>query len=170
MPIPNATKILEGNNQTVAPHKPKTYTKWHSLKSFIHNDKVRPDFNIGEVWFCSFGENIGYEIDDKNKIDSKALYLRPVLIIQATSKDTFVGLPLTTQTEKYKNKIYASIENINDIQNTILYGQVKSFDAKRLQFRLCKISEYKLDTIKEKFIKYILYKKITPKNKSKGSD
>lgn len=150
--------------------KPKDYIQWHGLKTYIHNDKVRPGFTVGEVWFCSFGENIGFEIDGKNKENTKELYLRPTMIIQATSKDTFVGLPLTTQTQKYENKIYASLEQINGKTNTALYGQVKTMDAKRLQFRLCKLSDHKLDIIKEKFIKYILYKKITPKSKSKGSD
>jgi mRNA-degrading endonuclease toxin of MazEF toxin-antitoxin module len=148
--------------------KQKNYKDWSGIKSKIHNEKQRPDFCVGEVWYCSFGDNIGYEIDGKNSEGRPKLYLRPVLILQATSKDTFVGIPLTSKTEKYINKAYAAIVELNGKENAILFGQVKSMDTKRLQSKMYRIRDSKLSKIKQKFIEYILIppkkdKKITPK-------
>ena len=135
----------------------KNFNEWFDSKKEIHTNKIRPDFAIGEVWYCSFGENIGFEIDGKNKENTiQKLFLRPVLVIQATSKYTFVGLPLTSKIEKYVGKVYAFITTIKDVPNAVLLGQVKTFDAKRLQFRMTKISDKKIQTIKEKFVDYIL--------------
>lgn len=39
----------------------KDFQKWHILKRGIHNDKERRFYHEREVWWCSLGENIGFE-------------------------------------------------------------------------------------------------------------
>lgn len=48
---------------------------WNGVKVLLHFVHSVPNFTEGEVWWCSCGENVGIEINGKNKE-----FTRPVLI------------------------------------------------------------------------------------------
>jgi hypothetical protein len=65
----------------------KDYRKWSPVKAIIHNSGSHPlGYKEREVWWCSVGENIGFEEDGKNE-----LFNRPVLILKIFSKELFWG-------------------------------------------------------------------------------
>jgi hypothetical protein len=48
-------------------HSKKDYIIWTPIKSELHNSGNRPiGYRESEVWWCSIGENVGFEEDGKN--------------------------------------------------------------------------------------------------------
>ena len=68
------------------------FNNWNNLKFKLHNKKVKLHTKIGEIYFMSIGQNIGYEIYGKGND-----FLRPVLVYKKLSKTTFIGIPLSSQ-------------------------------------------------------------------------
>jgi len=60
----------------------KDFTKWFKGKTEVHNEKARPFFREGEVWFAALGANIGFEQDGRGE-----QYLRPVVVIRKFNKE-----------------------------------------------------------------------------------
>ncbi|MFA7169790.1 MAG: hypothetical protein WC178_02965 [Candidatus Paceibacterota bacterium] len=57
----------------------KDYKNWHNLKLKIENNgtKKKKKFREREIWWCSLGENIGFEQDGKNE-----KFERPILVLR----------------------------------------------------------------------------------------
>ena len=70
----------------------KHFEEWIELKSGLHFNARCPRIHEGEVWWCSFGENVGVEINGKS-----SRFTRPVVIMKKLSKFGFMGVPLTSQ-------------------------------------------------------------------------
>ena len=69
----------------------KDFDNWGVVKKRLNCIRNLRTFNEREIWWCSVGLNIGYEIYGKNE-----LFNRPVLIIKKFSSSIFLGLPLTS--------------------------------------------------------------------------
>lgn len=70
-------------------------TEWLGLKYDIHCRRRTPNYKEGDIWWCIFGENVGVEINGK-----KEFFLRPVLVFKKYNRQSFMGIPLTTKTQK----------------------------------------------------------------------
>lgn len=127
-------------------HK-KDFQKWHSEKSSIHHDKMRPFFHVREVWFCSLGANVGFEQDG-----SGDKYLRPVLILRKFNNEVLWVLPLTKH--KKRGKYYFCVTIFSKMLprtiSTIILSQIRLVDAKRLQYKFGDISEDDFSEIKKR--------------------
>ena len=110
----------------------KDYKIWHKIKRYLHNKKERPFFHEGEVWFCSLGENVGFEQDGRGQN-----YLRPVIIVRKFNKEVCWGVPLTKN--KKSGKYYFSFKLNNEISTAIL-SQLRLIDSKRLQYKIGGVS------------------------------
>ena len=76
----------------------KNFSKWNKKKIEVENrdiDALKINFKNREVWWCSLGENIGYEQDGKGEN-----FERPILILRKFNKHIFLGIPLTTKKQK----------------------------------------------------------------------
>jgi mRNA interferase MazF len=118
----------------------KNFEEWSALKSRL-NDGAVPTFKEREVWWCSVGVNIGYEIDGKNE-----LFNRPVLILRKTSKETFFGLPLTSKEKSFPWGVPITLKQKTSF---VAVGQLRFFDAKRLNELYGKASEGEFEKIKK---------------------
>ena len=99
----------------------KHFWEWIEVKEDLHFNARVPRISEGEVWWCSFGENVGIEINGKS-----STFTRPVLIMKKLSSLGFMGIPLTSQKKsgswyigffllyKYKSVRY----NVNIFGNT----------------------------------------------------
>ena len=121
----------------------KDYIKWTSNKSKINNEKVRPFFHEREIWFCSLGENIGFEQDGSGEN-----FMRPVLVLRKFNNEVIWALPLT-RTEK-TGKYYFKISDDNS--SVIILTQIRLIDAKRLQYKIGDITEEEFTKIKEALV------------------
>lgn len=111
----------------------KDFKTWHKIKLYLHNEKERPHFHEGEVWFCSLGENIGFEQDGRGKE-----FMRPVVIVRKFNKEVCWGLPLTKNPKR--GKYYFSF-NLNGKTSTAILSQLKLIDSKRLNYRVGNVSD-----------------------------
>ena len=142
----------------------KFFDLWNRLKQLLHNEKQSPFFRNRDVWFCSFGENIGFEQDGKGEE-----FLRPVLIVRKFNNDLFLGVALTSQ--KKEGKYYYKISDIGGRKNWLILSQIRTFSAYRLRYQIGRLSLDEFNSI-EKVLKNTLFpeKKDTfkPPKESRG--
>lgn len=99
------------------------FDNWNTLKQKIDKKEII-NFKQGEIYFMSVGQNVGYEVYGK-----KELYLRPVLVYKKISKQTFIGIPLSS---KEKNGTYFfTFRYTPKTTSTALLNQIRVFDIKR---------------------------------------
>jgi hypothetical protein len=99
------------------------FNNWNNIKQIIEN-KNPVQFRQAQIYFMSVGQNIGYEIYGK-----KELYLRPVLVYRKLSKQTFIGIPLSS---KQKDGTYFfTFRYTSKTISTALLNQIRVFDIKR---------------------------------------
>ncbi|OHB05419.1 MAG: hypothetical protein A3A26_00895 [Candidatus Zambryskibacteria bacterium RIFCSPLOWO2_01_FULL_47_14] len=120
----------------------KDYTIWHKAKKIIEQKESRVYFQIRDVFFCSIGENVGFEQDGRGEE-----FLRPVIVIKKFNNEVFWGVPLT-QIEK-KGKYYFTFD-LNKGKSVAILSQVRLFDAKRMKYKIGMIKEKDFAVLKEK--------------------
>ena len=120
----------------------KDFTDWHKVKTNIEQKEHRIYFQIRDVFFCSIGENVGFEQDGRGEE-----FLRPVVVIKKFNNEVFLGVPLTHTTKKGK---YYFAFDFNKQKSVAILSQVRLFDAKRMKYRIGMINEKDFTVIKEK--------------------
>ncbi|MEI6729830.1 MAG: type II toxin-antitoxin system PemK/MazF family toxin [Pseudomonadota bacterium] len=123
----------------------KDFEAWNKLKTRLDAIKSPPLFNDREIWWCSVGINVGYEVYGKGD-----LFSRPVLIIKKQSTDTFIGLPMSTRL-KQRSDYYHSEFNGKNV--AFMLGEIRKFDSRRLSDKMGKISQNKFEAIKNAILK-----------------
>jgi len=104
------------------------YQQWKILKyKLIKTEKRPPKFNERDIWWCSVGINVGYDINGKHHLSE-----RPALIIKKFNSDMFFGLPLTTQQKLYRTR-YPII--VKGKKADVILDQGKTYSADRLNRR-----------------------------------
>lgn len=90
------------------------------------------------------GINVGFEQDGKGED-----FLRPVVVFKKFSKDSFLGIPLTSMQKN--GRFYQSFK-LAERDNTAILSQVRLYDAQRLAYKMGRMSvgDYKL--VKQKLI------------------
>ncbi|MBI5078366.1 MAG: type II toxin-antitoxin system PemK/MazF family toxin [Candidatus Yonathbacteria bacterium] len=111
----------------------KDFQKWHKKKEFLQDEKARPFFHEREVWFCSLGENVGFEQDGRGEE-----FLRPVVVIKKFNQEVCCGVPLT---RNQKNGQYYFSFSLDEETSTAILLQIRLIDSKRLQYKLGDLSE-----------------------------
>ena len=112
------------------------------MKDFINWHKLKSNFQIRDVLFCSIGENVGFEQDGRGEE-----FLRPVVVVKKFNKEVFLGVPLT-HTDK-KGKYYFSF-NLNKETSVAILSQIRLFDAKRIKYKIGMMSGQDFNSLKEK--------------------
>lgn len=100
----------------------------------------------------SCGENIGVEINGKSKS-----YTRPVLVYRKFNRESFLGIPLTSQ--RHIGSWYVPFKFQGKDSYAVLC-QVRCFDTKRLHRRYGEIDEMDMHKIADGFVN--LYNKKFP--------
>jgi mRNA interferase MazF len=116
----------------------KNFISWIFNKIIIDKTKSTALINEGEVYWCSLGENIGYEQNGKGED-----FRRPVLIFKKFNKDLFWGIPMST---KMKDSKYYLKVLLKDVEQSVLLSQLRVLDTKRLDKKIGYIS--KIDHIR----------------------
>ena len=111
----------------------KDFIKWHKKKAWLHESKERPYFHEGEVWFCAYGLNIGFEQDG-----SGDAYLRPILVVRKFNSHIFWGVPLT---KILKEGMYYLQVSVQGELRTVILSQLRLVDSKRLQYKIAFVAE-----------------------------
>jgi mRNA interferase MazF len=119
----------------------KDFDTWNKHKKRLDATHKPPFFNEREVWWCSVGLNIGFEVYGKG-----AIYARPVLILKKLSSHTFLGVPLTS---KRKEQVYYHPIRFEGVDGSALIGQIRIMDDKRLSKLIAKMGKKQFEEIRE---------------------
>lgn len=117
----------------------KDFDSWNKVKQDLDEWSKPPFFNEREIWWCSIGVNVGFEIYGKGET-----FARPVLIVRKYSRHTFFGLPFTSRRKDHP--MHYPID-FNNRKGSLLLDQGKTMDSKRLGRMIGSISEKKLNEI-----------------------
>lgn len=124
----------------------KRFLDWIQLKEQLHLiDKRSPLVRERDIWWMSFGENIGSEINGKNK-----LFSRPGLIIKKLSHGFFMVAPTTTQ--PHEGTWYVKISYADKNMWACLH-QIRTIDYRRLSSQIGQLDMGDFATVKEAFWK-----------------
>jgi len=126
----------------------KDFIEWHKVKRNIHKRGERPFYHEREIWWCSVGENIGFEMDGKGED-----FARPVLIIKGFSKEVFLCVPITTKPKI--GKYYVDINFGDGKTRKAILSQIRLVDSKRLQEKITTLDEPHFKEIKRAVIRVI---------------
>ena len=122
------------------------YDSWNKVKKEISVQNNFTTFKIREIYWLKVGQNVGYETQGKGDD-----FLRPVLIFRKFSRDTFLGIPLTTS---IKDDMFHYKFNYKKGKDSCAsLSQIKLFDAKRINQKDGKMNIDSFNDLKEKLKK-----------------
>lgn len=127
---------------------PKKFISWIFNKIII--DKTKRSeiiINEGQVFWCFWGENVGYEQNGKGKY-----FNRPVLIFKKFNNEMFWGIPLSTKNKD--NKYYIKVL-LKDAERSVIISQIRTLDTKRLSEYIGYISQTDFLKIQNRIINII---------------
>lgn len=123
----------------------KRFLEWIGLKEKLHNNKAQPPLvSERDLWWVSFGENVGSEINGKSK-----LFSRPGLVIKKLSRGFYLIAPTTSQ--KKIGTWYVPITQEGRVMFVCLH-QIRTIDFRRLSTRLGQIDGNDFEKVKEAFV------------------
>ncbi len=125
----------------------KDYKNWHKLKSQIDSVGVEKFFHEQEIWWCSVGVNVGYEIDGKN-----TNFERPILIFRKFNKGMFWGVPLTSKVKE--GKFYFTFD-FKDRKSTVILSQLRILSSKRLIRKMGNLNKEQFGEVEKMILKLI---------------
>ena len=124
----------------------KDFDIWNINKKRIDNRKVSPFCHERELWWCTFGINIGFEQDGAGPE-----YHRPALILKGLSRHTSLVIPLTTSRKEHGMR--PSVGLVENKPARALLSQMRVIDTKRLVRKIgyldFKIFDFIRKTVKE---------------------
>ena len=133
----------------------KRFLEWIQLKQKLHdNVYALPLFKDGEVWWCSFGENVGIEVNGKGK-----KFSRPTIVFRKLSAEGFLAIPLSTKTNAgtwYVPMVHRGIDCV------AVLSQVRVLSAKRLLEKCGEVDAREFQEIKNAFFLLYLGEKFVP--------
>ena len=111
----------------------KNFDEWNEIKKKIDNKNIEIKFRARDIFWMSVGQNVGYETFGKGEE-----FLRPVLVYKKLSKETFIGIPLTS---KQKEGSYYFSFNFKGKISIAMFNQIRVFDIRRKRAFKSRISE-----------------------------
>lgn len=124
----------------------KQFLQWISLKEKLHQNSAKPPFVAErDIWWMSFGENIGSEINGKS-----SLFSRPGIVLKKLAQGFYLVAPTTTQERSgtwYVEMMY------NGKRMFVCLHQIRAVDYRRLSSRMGRINEDDFRKVKKSFIK-----------------
>lgn len=125
----------------------KDFDEWNRVKKFTNDKPETFGVHEREIWWISFGLNIGVEIDGKNPN-----FERPGVIIRKFNREMAWVLPITLQA---KSKKFHEKFLFGNKAYFVVLTQVRTVSTKRFLRKIGMMSQDDFDNIKEKMVKII---------------
>ncbi len=124
----------------------KRFFEWIGIKEKLHSIIHKPPYvSGGEIWWASLGENIGSEINGKNR-----QFSRPVIILRKLSNGFYIVIPLTTQI--HYGTWYVNFKQ-KGVEMSACLHQVRSIDYRRVVSYVGQLDDDDFARVKEGFLK-----------------
>ena len=122
----------------------KQYEKWSEIKKETEIRNSIFTFKVREIYWVRIGQNIGYEVYGKGEE-----FLRPVLVFRKFSKESFLGIPLTSIVKD--DRFHFNFTPMNKTkQSYAMLSQIKLFSSKRIHDKMGKTSIEDFEKLKIK--------------------
>ncbi len=122
----------------------KKFCNWIQIKQKLDATDYNPPFiRVGDLWWCSIGENVGVEVNGKGRN-----FTCPIIILKKFERQAFFGIPTTT---KYRDGNWYVLFSFKGITEYAMLTQARMFSYKRLGQKIGSVDEKSLETIKEAF-------------------
>ena len=119
----------------------KDFDKWNMKKKKLDKNKRDLLFKEGEIWWCSFGVNIGEEVYGKGEN-----FRRPVVILKKLSHNSCIVMP--TSTKKREGSWYHYLY-VQDKDRFVLMHQIRFISGNRLYVRESTLSRDEFAALKK---------------------
>ena len=127
----------------------KDFEKWNIEKQYINNTERQVYFSEREIWWCSFGVNIGAEIDGKN-----GKFERPGLILKYINKDMVLIVPLTTKGKPDKYHVKLTTDKMISFAKI---SQIRVISSKRLLRKIDTLDKAQLTEVQRRLLAFLVY-------------
>ncbi len=124
----------------------KHFDEWNEVKKRIDDGDVSVFIRVGEIRWAILGCNVGSEMDGKGES-----FTRPVLVIHVIGKKLALVIPLSTKMKDVPGYILFDWKNK---KNSLCIHQMKVISQKRILKRMGKISDKKLEYIKDEIKRF----------------
>jgi mRNA-degrading endonuclease toxin of MazEF toxin-antitoxin module len=149
------------NSNSINTDLTEKHSDWSVIKLKIDLNQKSPLYvSEGQVWWCQIGQNLGVEINGRNKKDiTKKVFFRAVLVFKKYNKNQGLIIPLTESLKV--GRFYANFK-FQGSDSTALLSQARTIDFKRLSSEnnkpIGRIDEKDYKIILENFIKLLEFK------------
>ena len=107
----------------------KEFDAWNIEKKTLSLNGQNKFYHQRDIWWCTFGINIGFEQDGTGKN-----YERPAVVLRGFSKHVCLVVPLTTS--KKSNKYHFSLGLVDGREAFSIISQIRLVDTKRLSNKI----------------------------------
>ncbi len=122
----------------------KRFLQWMGLKEVLHRKQhTAPHVSEGEIWWVSFGENIGSEINGKSD-----LFSRPAIIYKKLAHGFYFVIPTTSQQQN--GSWYVGFTQHGKAMSACLH-QARAIDHRRVSSKLGTLDDNDFQTVKTGF-------------------
>jgi len=122
----------------------KNFLEWITLKEKLDEKMPKtPLLHEQEIWWASLGENVGAEINGKNR-----LFSRPVIILRKLTQSFYFVIPVTTKPKT--GTWYVPFKQRGKTMAACLH-QARAIDHRRLSTKLGEIDEADFFRVKDGF-------------------
>jgi mRNA-degrading endonuclease toxin of MazEF toxin-antitoxin module len=122
----------------------KQFLAWIGLKEKLHENPAKPPLvRERDLWWVSFGENVGSEMNGKSK-----LFSRPAVVLKKLAHGFFLVAPTTTQART--GTWYVQIDFAGRKSYVCLH-QIRTIDYRRLSSRIGQIDGDDFKRVKDAF-------------------
>lgn len=122
----------------------KDFNNWIILKENLDKGVHKPPYvSEGDIWWVSFGENVGSEVGGKSK-----LFSRPVIIFKKLAHGFYFVIPTTTKIKKGSWYVFFKHKGK---EGTASLHQSRAIDYRRLSSKLGTLDYNDFNNIKEGF-------------------
>jgi mRNA interferase MazF len=118
----------------------KEFDRWNLEQKKIELNR-RKHYHEGEIWWCSFGVNIG---DEQEGVGQH--FMRPVVILRKFNENLFLGVALVGH--KKEGDYFFSAGRIHDREASVVLSQIRTFDSKRLGIKIATMDEVVFKNLK----------------------
>ncbi len=121
----------------------KQFDEWNTRKQDLqNNEKPYVKFHARDVWWCSYGVNLGSEQDGTG-----GNFERLCVVVKKLSGTTFVALPLSTKEKLADFQVKVVVK---DRVGYVLLDQVRVLDVKRMLRKVGYIDKAEFEIIRSR--------------------
>ncbi len=127
------------------------FDRWNDIKKKVDAREINLMLfpQLGEVWMCALGKNIGREQNGGGQNFS-----RPMLIVKKFNNEIFWGLPLSTKQKKLD--FYYNFRDKDNQDASVIISQIRLMHVKRFERKLYDMSLLDVEEIKKRLREYLL--------------